>query len=213
MGVNRTALIQVLGAVAYGELKAYEGAKEQARTASTDDERRVWKTQAAEELRHHRGFVKRLEALGADPERAMRPYRRALDSYHSDEPHDDIAAAIWDYLGEGVADDLLGWLRLVVDEETAEFIETVAADEVNHEARAAAGIRGRLHTPADHREAMLATMRMVGRMLASGAPDPRPFLAFVRLGRTPELLGALVGGQIRRLQSIGLRPLGVGVAA
>lgn len=74
-----TALIQVLGAVAHGELKAYEGAKADA--AATDEAtRRRYRKVAAEELRHHEGFVARLEALGADPERAMRPYRQALDT-------------------------------------------------------------------------------------------------------------------------------------
>lgn len=44
-----TALVQVPGAPAYGELNAHEGAK--AAAAATD------------------------EAMGADPERAMPPYR------------------------------------------------------------------------------------------------------------------------------------------
>ena len=77
------ALVQVLGAVAYGEWKAYEGAK--AAAAATTDEalRRRHRKVAAEELRHHKGFVARLEAHGADPERAMRPFREALDRYHA----------------------------------------------------------------------------------------------------------------------------------
>jgi hypothetical protein len=210
--VRSTALIQVLGAVAYGELKAYEGASQRASLASEDSERLVWRRQAAEELRHYKGFVRRLEALGADPERAMRPYRRALDAYHAGEP-DGLDGAMWDYLGEGVADDLLRWLRTVVDPETAEFIETVQADEVNHEARAAADLKVQLRTPLDHLRATLATARMVGHMIGSGGTDVGVFLAFARLGRTPELLGALFGGQARRLRAIGLRPFGLPIAA
>ena len=80
--VENTALIQVLGAVAYGELKAYDGAKAEAESAETDEARRWHRQVAAEELRHHKGFVKRLEALGAEPERAMAPYRLPLDRYH-----------------------------------------------------------------------------------------------------------------------------------
>src|SRR5690606_27845050 len=102
-----TALVQVLGAVAYGELKAYEGAKAEA-TATDDPElRRRHRKVAAEELRHHKGFVSRLHAMGADPERAMAPYRAALDRYHGRRPADPVAEAVYDYLGEGVADDLL----------------------------------------------------------------------------------------------------------
>ena len=55
--VKSTALIQVLGAVAYGELKAYEGAKVDAAAATDEDVRRHYRKVAAEELRHHKGFV------------------------------------------------------------------------------------------------------------------------------------------------------------
>ena len=131
-----TALIQVLGAVAYGELKAYEGAKAEADAATAEAERRRYRKVAAEELRHHKGFVARLEAMGADPERAMAPYRGPLDRYHGRAPGDAVDEAVFGYLGEGVADDLLQWLRRVVDPETAAFIDTVIEDEVEHEAGA-----------------------------------------------------------------------------
>src|SRR5437867_2235866 len=107
---DNTSLIQVLGAIAYGELKAYDGAKADAEAAATEEERRWHRQVAAEELRHHKGFVKRLEALGADPERAMAPYRTALDEYHSRVSDDPVEAAVFGYLGEGIADDLLEWL-------------------------------------------------------------------------------------------------------
>ena len=121
------ALIQVLGAVAYGELKAYENAKAAAESAVDEAERRRYRKVAAEELRHQKGFVTRLEALGADPERAMRPYRSALDQYHARQCAEPVEDAVVGYLGEGVADDLLQWLRTVVDPETAAFIDTVRA--------------------------------------------------------------------------------------
>ena len=37
---DNTPLIQVLGAIAYGELKAYDGAKAEAEGAPTEEERR-----------------------------------------------------------------------------------------------------------------------------------------------------------------------------
>src|SRR5438094_9927288 len=129
-GMSRTALIQVLGAVAYGELKAHEGLVAEAGETADEQERERLLTFAGQELRHHKGFVARLEAMGADPERAMRPYRTALDTYHGRQPGDTVQQAVFGYLGEGVADDLLQWLRLVVDAETAEFIDTVIEDEV-----------------------------------------------------------------------------------
>src|SRR3989442_13034454 len=94
-GMSRTALIQVLGAVAYGELKAHEGLVAEAGETADEQERERLLTFAGQELRHHRGFVARLEALGADPERAMRPYRPGLDTYHGRSAPDAIDEPMW----------------------------------------------------------------------------------------------------------------------
>jgi DNA-binding ferritin-like protein (Dps family) len=209
--MNKT-LVQVLGAVAYGELKAYEKATSLAARAADEASRRRFRKVAAEELRHYKGFIRRLEALGADPERAMRPYRVPLDRYHSHDDSDAVAAGVFDYLGEGIADDLLHWLRKVVDADTASFIDTVLEDEVEHEAAAAAELRSLLgNAPDGKRRAALASQRMVLHMLWSGRDRPLPFGAFLRLGRSTDLLAALAGGHLRRMKAIGLGPLGLPV--
>lgn len=207
-----TALVQVLGAVSYGELKAYEGAKADAEATVDESDRRRFRKVAAEELRHHKGFVACLEALGADPERAMRPYRVALDRYHGRSPGDDVSEAVFDYLGEGIADDLLSWLRKVVDNDTAAFIDTVIEDEVEHEAGAAADLRRLLDTtPGARTRAARASRRMLAAMIWSGRDRAVPMAAFLRLGRPTDLLAALVGGHMRRMRAIGLGPLGLPV--
>jgi len=204
-----TTLIQVLGAVAYGELKAYEGAKADAAAASDEATRKQFRKVAAEELRHHKGFVARLEALGADPERAMAPYRGALDTYHGREVSDPVEGAMYGYLGEGIADDLLTWLRKVVDPDTAAFIDTVIEDEVEHEAAAAAELRAVLDEPGARRRAERASQKMVLHMLRAGGHSATPMLAFLRLGRPLDLLAAILGGQARRMRAVGLAPLGL----
>lgn len=204
-----TALIQVLGAVAYGELKAYDGAKADAAAAPDEATRRRFKKVAAEELRHHKGFVARLEAMGADPARAMRPYRRALDTYHGRSPGHPVDEAMFGYLGEGIADDLLSWLRKVVDPDTAAFIDTVIDDEVEHEAAAAAELRAVLDSPASRLRASRAAQRMITHMLLSGRRGATPMAAFVRVGRPADLLGAIVGGHVRRMRAVGLAPFGL----
>lgn len=203
------ALVQVLGAVAYGELKAYEGAKAEADAAPDEATRLRYRKVAAEELRHHKGFVARLEALGADPERAMRPYRDALDTYHGRGPGDPVDEAMFGYLGEGVADDLLTWLRRVVDPETAAFIDTVIEDEVEHEANAAADLRAVLADPSTRRRAERASQKMLAQMLWSGRRGATPMVAFLRLGRPADLVGAIVGGHARRMRAVGLAPFGL----
>jgi rubrerythrin len=209
-----TALIQVLGAVAYGELKAYEGAKADAAAAATEEERRRFRKVAAEELRHHKGFVARLEALGADPERAMAPYRRALDRYHAATPRTPVEEAVAGYLGEGVADDLLTWLRTVVDADTAAFIDSVIEDEVEHEANAAEALRNVLATTPDgRRQAAKAARQMAVRMILSGRDSAAPMGAFLRLGNAPQLLKAIGDGHVRRMRAIGLGPMGLPIPA
>ena len=205
-----TALVQVLGAVAYGELKAYEGAKAEAAAAPDEETRLRFRKVAAEELRHHKGFVARLEAMGADPERAMRPYRTALDTYHARQTDNQVEEAVFGYLGEGVADDLLQWLRKVVNDETAAFIDTVIEDEVEHEAGAAADLRSVLETtPNGKARAARASRTMLLHMLWSGRRGATPMVAFMRVGRPAELLGAILGGHARRMRAIGLAPFGL----
>lgn len=204
-----TALIQVLGAVAYGEHKAYDKANERALLASGAEERRMWRTIAAEELRHHKGFVRRLAALGADPERAMRPFRASLDRYHGmPADTDEVRAAVLDLLGEGIASDLLGWLRKVSDPDTAVFVDTVLADEAGHEERAAAAARALMErSPGGHRTGAAAARTMLVRMAVSGQATGLPFAAFLRLGRSHELVAGIAAGFARRLHLLGIGPL------
>lgn len=211
--MSDTATIQVLGAIAYGEWKAYVGAKTTAGEAATEEERAAYKKIAAEELRHHKGFVRRLEAMGADPERAMAPYRGALDTFHGAEGDDPLEAAMGGYLGEGVADDLLEWLKTVVDPETREFVESVIADEEEHEALATARLRELIDSAPDGRaRAGRAARRMLRHMLASsGGGETRPlrFAAFLRMGRPHDLVWRLVTGYARRMRAVGLNPVGL----
>lgn len=204
-----TALIGVLGAIAYGEQKAHDKATLRAAGATDAGERRMWRTIAAEELRHHRGFVRRLEALGADPERAMAPFRPSLDRFHDRPPdHDELRAAVADFLGEGIATDLLVWLRRVVDDETAAFVDTVLADEAGHEARAAAELRRLVRaTPLGSWRAAAGAGAMLVRMADSGRSGGLPLAKFLRVGRGPELVVALSAGFRRRLHRMGVGPL------
>lgn len=198
--MTTNAMVQVLGAVAYGEWKAHEEALAYAAEAATDDERRDWERVAAQELSHHEGFVGRLRALGADPERAMAPYRSVLDGYHGQRSADEVEDAVWSYLGEGIAEDLLHWLARVGDDQTAALITRVLADEEEHEAGADQRVRDLVRaTPANRLRALAAPLTMLGRMAASGSPQQMlPLRAFLGAGRSAELLAAITSGFARR---------------
>lgn len=193
------AMIGVLGAITYGELKAYEEAKENARLTTTDEDRRAWERVAAQELGHHRGFKHRLEMLGADPERAMRPYRRLLDRYHGQRPGGGVEDAVWSMLGEGIAEDLLQWLARVSDPDTAAWIANVLDDEAEHEAGAEQRVLAIVTTNRINRlRALGALATMLGRLALSTEPGPLPLRAFVSVGRAPELLRTIASGYVRR---------------
>lgn len=203
-----TAVIQVLGAIAYGEQKAHDKAQERAAASGDADERRAWRKIAAEERRHHLGFVRLLRAMGADPDRAMAPFRPSLDRFHA-EPFDpdSVRGAVADLLGEGIATDLLVWLRKVSDPDTAAFIDTVLADEAGHEARAAAELRRLIaQEPDGRRRAAAGARRMLVRMAVSGGHNGLPLAAFLRVGRAHELVASIVAGFARRLHALGIGP-------
>lgn len=205
---DRGALVEVIGAVAYGELQAYEGCRARAEQATTEAERESWRSEAAEERRHYEGFADRLRALGADPDGVIGLHRAPLDTFNSRYPESGLDHAVWSYLGEGMADDLLEWLRRVSDPETSRFVETVIADESGHEARAAAQLRAAVgDDPERRRVAAAAARRMLVQLLGSSGGSVAPLRAFVRLGRFHELIILVVGGMARRLRQAGISPL------
>ncbi len=202
---NNKSLYQVLGAIAYGELKAYEGAKELAEKSVTPDISATYKKFAAQELRHHKGFVKRLVALGADPERAMKPYVDSLNQYHGKESGNEIQNAMWSFLGEGIASDLLRWLKEVVDTDTADFIDTVLNDEAQHEKYAEEKLRELIdRSPISKLRAAIAAREMLFRMASASGAKSAPFLAFLRLGQGHKLVAYLSTGYLKRLNNLGL---------
>ncbi|NNN21758.1 MAG: long-chain fatty aldehyde decarbonylase [Acidimicrobiales bacterium] len=202
---NNKSLYQVLGAIAYGELKAYEGAKELADLTVDRDASATYKKFAAQELRHHKGFVKRLAALGADPERAMKPFVDSLNQYHAKEGGNEIQNAVWSFLGEGIASDLLRWLKEVVDTDTADFIDTVLKDESQHEKYAEEKLRQLIDRSLISKlRAAIAAREMLFRMTSAGGVKSASFLAFLRLGQAHKLVAYLSTGYLKRLNNLGL---------
>jgi hypothetical protein len=111
-----------------------------------------------------------------------------------------------------VADSRQRCLTGLVDSDTAAFIDTVIADETEHEAAVAADVRSGLDTtPGGRARAARAARQMVVDMLWSGRDKAGPMAAFLRLGRPAELLGGLLAGHARRMRAIGLGPLSLPV--
>jgi hypothetical protein len=81
---------------------------------------------------------------------------------------------------------------------------------VDPAAAPAADLRAALAgAPDGKRRAGRAARRMLVHMLWSGRSGALPLSAFLRLGRGPDLLGALLGGHARRMAAIGIGPFGL----
>jgi hypothetical protein len=126
---DKDALVDLLGALAYGELSAFDRLAHDARRAPSLSGRAAMAGMAAVELGHHGSLIDRLRHLGADPEEAMEPFVAALDRFHAKtEPstwHESLVKA---YVGDGLAADFYREVARFVDPSTRELITEVLAD-------------------------------------------------------------------------------------
>ena len=70
----RAAVLDLLGALAYGELSAFERLAEDAKLAPTLEDKAALAGMAAAEFSHYRQLHDRLLEVGADPTEAMQPF-------------------------------------------------------------------------------------------------------------------------------------------
>jgi hypothetical protein len=152
--VPTEALVDLLGALAYGELTAFDRLAEDARMAPTLAGRAALAHMAAVEIGHHAKLVERIGALGARPEAAMRPFVAAIDRFHQlTQPSGWLEGLIKAYVGDGIAADFYREVAELVDSSTRALIQEVLADsgsaefavrEVRAAIRAQPALTGRL---------------------------------------------------------------------
>jgi hypothetical protein len=123
------AIIDLLGALAYGELSAFDRLADDARMAPTLDGRAKMSSMAAIEMGHYSMLAERLDSLGVSPAVAMEPFVAALETYHSlTEPSTWLEGVVKAYVGDGMAADFYREVAEYVDEDTRALIHQVLAD-------------------------------------------------------------------------------------
>jgi tRNA-(MS[2]IO[6]A)-hydroxylase (MiaE)-like len=123
------ALIDLLGALAYGELTAFDRLAEDARMAPTLVGRAALSEMAAVEIGHYRRLADRIAELGAAPEEAMAPFVPALDGFHAmTTPSTWLEGLVKAYVGDGLAADFYREIAEFVDPSTRALILEVLAD-------------------------------------------------------------------------------------
>jgi hypothetical protein len=148
------ALVDLLGALAYAELSAFDRLCQDARLAPTLPGRVALSQVAALEFSHYQRLADRLVELAADPAQAMAPFVVALDRFHAlTNPSTWLESLVKAYVGDGLAADFYREVAEYVDDSTRALITEVLADtggdtfavrEVRAAIEADPAVRGRL---------------------------------------------------------------------
>jgi hypothetical protein len=138
----REAVVDLLGALAYGELTAFERLADDASFAPTIADKAALARMAVAEYHHFELLRDRLAALGATPEVAMEPFTEALEAFHErTAPGDWLEGLVKAYVGDGIAEDFYREVSAYLDESTRELVLSVLED-TGHSEFAVDRVRG-----------------------------------------------------------------------
>jgi rubrerythrin len=127
--VDTRAVVDLLGALAYAELTAFDRLAEDARLAPTLGGRAALADMAVAEMGHFTRLRERLVQLGADPTEAMTPFVRALDSFHeSTRPSTWLESLVKAYVGDGLAADFYREIAAFLPDPDRALVLSVLAD-------------------------------------------------------------------------------------
>ena len=119
----RAGVIELLGALAYGEISACERIVDDARMAPDLATRVEVAMMAAAEFEHFIGLRDRLQSLGVDPYAAMEPFTSTFENFHGrTAPSDYLEGLVKMYVGDGLAADFYREIAAYLDPETRQLI-------------------------------------------------------------------------------------------
>ncbi|WP_026448832.1 ferritin-like fold-containing protein [Actinopolyspora mortivallis] len=119
----------LLAALAYGELSAFDRLAEDARAAPTLTGRAALASMAAAEMGHFRLLQDKLSERGIAVEEAMRPFVTPFDTFNAaTAPHSWLESLVKAYVGDGLAADFYREVANWLDPETRDLVLTVLSD-------------------------------------------------------------------------------------
>ena len=125
----RAAVIDLLAALAYGELTAFERLADDASFAPTISDKAALAAMAVAEYNHFALLTTRLRDLGASPEEAMEPFVAALEAFHErTAPGDWLEGLVKAYVGDGIAEDFYREVSAYLDPSTRDLVLEVLED-------------------------------------------------------------------------------------
>jgi len=185
----RQAVVDLLGAIAYGELTAFERLADDATLAPTLEDKVELAAMAAAEFGHFVPLRVRITELGADPFVAMAPFCAAIDSFHAHTaPADWHESLVKAYVGDGLAADFYREVAAYLDTDTRDLIIASLADS-GHSEFVVGRVRGAI--AADPRlggRLALWARRLMGEALSQAQ----------RVAADRDALAALLAGGVDR---------------
>lgn len=125
----RAAVVDLLGALAYGELAAFERLAEDAKLAPTLGDKAALAKMASAEFHHFEQLSDRLATIDEDPTAAMEPFAKALDDFHRQTaPSDWLEGLVKAYVGDSIASDFYREVAARLDTDTRSLVLAVLDD-------------------------------------------------------------------------------------
>ena len=212
---DSSAVVELLGALAYAELTAFDRLAEDARLAPTLAGRAALARMAAAEIAHHGRLTDRLTELGADPQAAMAPFVAALDAFHEGtRPSTWLEGLVKAYVGDGLASDFYREIAGFLPEPDRQLVLDVLADtghaefavrEVRAAIKADRRVPGRLSLwgrrlvgeAMTQSQAVIAEHDALAELIISGTGD---------LGGIGRLITRITDAHTKRMKALGLNP-------
>ncbi len=186
----RAAVVDLLGALAYGELAAFERLAEDAKLAPTLGDKAELAHMASAEFHHFEQLRDRLAAIDEEPTAAMEPFAKALDDFHRQTaPSDWLEGLVKAYVGDGIAEDFYREVSAYLDDSTRALVLSVLED-TGHSQFAVDRVRAAIE--ADPR--LAGRLALWGRRLVGEALSQAQRVAAER----DALAALLVGGMVHR---------------
>ena len=102
----RAAVVDLLGALAYGELTAFSRLAADAEMAPSQPAKAALARVAVAEFHHYEALTGRLSEMGVDPDEAMEPFIAPIDAFHDrTRPSGWLEGLVKAYVGAGIATD------------------------------------------------------------------------------------------------------------